>query len=217
MLLIGGGDDAFLGRRKRDDEEDHAEHAEDAHHSLVRARVVVPWRPVAEVFEHLRRDRLHDERCRDRQHKSVRGQAGAVGQVAGHHAAECRVWQVVRRVDQHQQQVRDVRVRQLPGIAEVRCRERDHRHDAVRYCSSDDPRPELAEAALGAVGENAEHGVEKSIGAPGDQQQQGGGRCSKAERVRVEAQLEHDQRLENEIRRRVTEAVADFFFNRESL
>jgi hypothetical protein len=82
-------------------------------------------------------------------------------------------------------------------------------YDAERHGRPQDPRAELPPLRVRAVRDDTHERVEDGVPHAHDQEERTGCRGRDAERVGVEGELEHQHRLEDEVRRGVAEAVTD--------
>src|SRR5579862_456135 len=85
-------------------------------------------------------------------------------------------------------------------------------HDAERHGGPENPWAKFSPARVGMVGNDSHDRIKDGIPEAHDNQQ---GSCSlrgDSKGVGVKHQLKHYNRLENEIRRGVTEGVANLFF-----
>ena len=204
-MLLWVGLNAFFGREEGDDEEDDAEDGEQTHGDLVAARVVA----AAEEDDHGDGEALHDEAGGVGEDLPVGGDAGALIGIAGEHAGERRVRDIVDGVDESQEEIRGPRVGELAGDAEAGRGEGEHADDAEGERGPEEPGAKLAPFGVGAVGDHAHDGVEGG-GDESDDEKERAGLCGgEAEGVGVVAQLQGEHRLEDEVGSHVAQAVAE--------
>ena len=222
--------DAFLRGGERDEEQHEAQHRPNDHRHLPAVLLVrnsnqrMAVRTAGSVargeFRHQRqREAADDELRRVHRHETIRVQAGAFIDVAGHHAAERGVGHVVHRVDGHQHHVGDAGVGNHRGGAPPEVRRgvgQDH-HDEPRHGGEQDPRAEFAPTRVRAVGEDANDGIGHGVPQTRPQQNHRRRAGRQAENVRVKIQLEQHHRHEDEVRGGVGATVTGLFEDREFL
>ena len=167
--------------------------------------------------DHRHRQALHDEPRGVGEDLPPGGDAGAFVRVARDHAGQRGVGHVVHRVYDAQQSVRYVRVDNLAARAQVRRGEREHAHDAERNRRPQQVRAELAPPRVGAVRDGAHHRIQNRRTEANHQEQRPGLSRRQPEGVGVEAELQRQHRLEDEVSSHVAEAVTDLFGKRKFL
>ncbi len=155
----GVGHHPLAGGREGDQIEDHDECAENAHRDRPAAGAVA----MAELVDERQGQGLDDELPNQGGDEAVARDAGALADVRGHDPHQRRVRRVVRRVEDHHQRIGQVGVDQLPLHPEGRGAIHQPEHQAEGQGGPEDPGPELAPAAVGAVRRRADDRVDHRV------------------------------------------------------
>jgi hypothetical protein len=169
--------------------------------------------------QHQRQQQHLDDELRDHHgHEAVRRKTVALIHVAGKHAAQRRIGQIVGDVDAHQQRVAGKRIRHLPVFAEVWRAEGEQCEHAERNRRPQQPRPELAPARVCAVRNQAHYRREHEGAEQTDRENHRGRRFGgNAIHVGVKEGEKAHQCLKDQVRSEVAEAVADLLHDGECL
>ncbi len=155
---------------------------------------------------------MHDETRRVGEDLPVGGDAGALVGIAGENPVERGVRNIVSSVDKPQQQIRDPRVYELAGRAEVGGCESEDAHDAEGDGCPEEPGTELAPARVRPVGNDPHDRIEERSDEADDEEEIASLGSTQTEDIGVVEKLQGEQRLEDEVGGHVAEAVAKLLF-----
>ena len=147
----------------------------------------------------------------ERTHEPIAGQQRALGGAGGHHAHERGVGDVDGRVQHHHQGIGHPGVDQLAGVVEVRVREHQIAHEAVRESHPEQVRAIFSVPSIGPVCQRTHEWIVHGIPELRDEKQRSHRRRRDAEDVRVVVEQKDVEGLEEEIGGRVAERVAELF------
>ena len=210
-LLGRGRGDALLGRKAGHHEKHKTDHGKNSNRRQP-ALGIIGSRAATELVHQRQRQALHHELGHRGRHKANGSDARAFLNIARHHAAQRTVRCIIKRIERHEQHIGDTGVEGDQSLVLnagiVKCQHIEH-HE--RQSRPHDPRAELAPAGLRLVRQDAHRRIHEGIHDTGNQQHGARDGSFKPEYIRVKLQLVNHHHLEDEVRRRVAQRIADFF------
>ena len=200
----------FLRQEEAEQEDDEAERGYHHHGVLPRVgqRTGRLLEPRAKRFP----GKQGDEAAAVGEEHAVGGEDGLRVRIVRHHAEHGSVGDVDGRVDGHHQDIGDVCPDQFAGRPEVGRGEHQYAAEGEGKGHPEQVGAVFAPPRMGAVGNDAHHGVGDGVPDAGDQQQEARVRQAQAVDVGIEQRQIIGEYLPEHGGRHVSEAITDFFF-----
>ena len=154
-------------------------------------------------------DELTDIRCDE----AVRIQSRTLVGVIRHHSAQRTIRQVDKSVSRAQQQTGDQRISELAVQTELRRREGQYRQNSIWHRPEKQIRAKLAPTRVRSVGDDSDNRVHHSVPDRTHEHDHTCQRRTQTVNVGVENKQPKAHQVPHKVRRGVTKAVTQFFFN----